>query len=163
MGSKRKFPRCPTDCPQRDERLGWTGDAQMFIRTACFNMSVASFFTKWLRDLKADQSKENGVPFVIPNVLGRNRLFFICMGRCCCYLSLDNYLCYGDKRILEDQYESMKDWVSYIRKQGENENLWNTGFHFGDWLGLDSKEDSYVGATSKDYIATAFYAYSPEY
>src|SRR5690606_39219915 len=64
------FLDVPTDCPQRDERLGWTGDAQVFIRTACFNMNVASFFAKWLKDLKADQLDNGGVPHVIPHVLG---------------------------------------------------------------------------------------------
>lgn len=67
---------------------------------------------------------------------------------------------YGDKRLLAEQYESMKQWISYIYAQGSNPYLWNTGFHFGDWLALDSKPDSYVGATDRDYVATAFYAYS---
>lgn len=72
------------------------------------------------------------------------------------------YQCYGDIRVLKTQYPSMKAWVEYIRAQGEDEYLWNTGFHFGDWLGLDAKENSYVGATPKELIATAFYAYSTE-
>ena len=70
------------------------------------------------------------------------------------------YQVYGDKRVLEQQYDSMKAWITYMRQQGENEYLWNTGFHFGDWLGLDAKEGSYVGATPRDLIATCFYAYS---
>lgn len=165
-GQKGNFLDVPTDCPQRDERLGWTGDAQVFIRTACFNMNTASFFTKWLRDLKADQLENGGVPFVIPDVLGKigalgeDSHSSAAWGDAAAICPWTIYLCYGDKRILEEQYESMKSWVEYIRKQGDNEYLWNTGFHFGDWLGLDAKEDSYVGATSKDYIATAFYAYS---
>lgn len=67
---------------------------------------------------------------------------------------------YGDVRLLAEQYDSMKRWVHYIHEQGNNPYLWNTGFHFGDWLGLDSKPDSYIGATDKDFVATAFYAYS---
>src|SRR5690606_25449788 len=70
------------------------------------------------------------------------------------------YIAYGDKRILEEQYDSMKAWVSYIKEQGDSPYLWNTGFHFGDWLALDAKADSYIGATDRAYIATAFYAYS---
>lgn len=159
-GQKGNFLDVPTDCPQRDERLGWTGDAQMFIRTACFNMNVALFFTKWLRDLYAEQSAEKGVPFVIPHVLGENDYSSSAWGDASTICPWTIYTCYGDRRILEEQYESMKMWVEYIRAQGDNEYLWNTGFHFGDWVGLDAKPDSYVGATSRDFIATAFYACS---
>ena len=161
-GQKGNFLDVPTDCPQRDERLGWTGDAQMFIHTACFNMNVAPFFSKWLKDLYADQSVDKGIPFVIPQVLDDKSYSSSAWGDAATICPWTIYLCYGDKRILEEQYESMKMWVEYIREQGENEYLWNTGFHFGDWLGLDSKPDSYVGATPKDFIATAFYAYSTE-
>ena len=154
------FLDVPTDCPQRDERLGWTGDAQVFIRTACFNMNVASFFTKWRRDLRAEQRDNGGVPHVIPDVLRDGVHSSSAWGDAAVICPWTIYLCYGDRRLLEEQYESMKAWVEYIRHQGENEYLWNTGFHFGDWLGLDAREGSYVGATATDYIATAFYAYS---
>jgi len=159
-GLKGNFLDVPTDCPQRDERLGWTGDAQMFIRTASYLRNVAPFFAKWTRDLAADQREDGGVPFVIPDVLDQNSHSSAAWGDAAVICPWTIYLCYGDKRILEQQYESMKAWVEYIRRQGEDEYLWNTGFHFGDWLGLDSKPDSYIGATDRDYIATAFYAYS---
>ena len=159
-GLKGNFLDVPTDCPQRDERLGWTGDAQMFIRTAAFLRNIAPFFTKWSRDLAADQREDGGVPFVIPNVLDENSHSSSAWGDAAVICPWTIYLCYGDKRILEEQYGSMTAWVEYIRKQGDDEYLWNTGFHFGDWLGLDSKPDTYVGATDRDYIATAFYAYS---
>ncbi|GBF72445.1 alpha-L-rhamnosidase [Paenibacillus sp. 598K] len=159
-GLKGNFLDVPTDCPQRDERLGWTGDAQMFIRTASYLRNVAPFFAKWTRDLAADQLEDGGVPFVIPDVLDRNSHSSAAWGDAAVICPWTIYLCYGDKRILEQQYDSMKAWVEYIRRQGDDEHLWNTGFHFGDWLGLDSKPDSYVGATDRDYIATAFYAYS---
>jgi Alpha-L-rhamnosidase N-terminal domain./Bacterial alpha-L-rhamnosidase. len=161
-GQKGNFLDLPTDCPQRDERLGWTGDAQMFIRTACFNMNVAPFFTKWLRDLFAEQTPDRGVPFVIPDVLSGKGETSSAWGDAATIGPWTIYTCYGDKRILEEQYESMKQWVEYIANQGTDRYLWNTGFHFGDWLGLDSKPDSYVGATPTDFIATAFYAYSTE-
>ncbi|OKP99100.1 glycoside hydrolase family 78 protein [Paenibacillus sp. P46E] len=159
-GQKGNFVDVPTDCPQRDERLGWTGDAQMFIRTSAYLMNVAPFFTKWLKDLAADQLDHGGVPFVIPNVLGENEHSSAAWGDAAVICPWTLYQCYGDKRILEQQYPSMQGWVEYIRQQGSDEFLWNTGFHFGDWLGLDAKPDSYSGATDTDYIATAFYAYS---
>ncbi|MFC4597590.1 family 78 glycoside hydrolase catalytic domain [Cohnella hongkongensis] len=159
-GLKGNFLDVPTDCPQRDERLGWTGDAQMFIRTAAYLRNIAPFFAKWCRDLAADQREDGGVPFVVPNVLDDNSHSSSAWGDAAVICPWTIYLCYGDKRILEEQYDSMKAWVEYIRKQGDDEHLWNTGFHFGDWLGLDSKPDTYIGATDRDYIATAFYAYS---
>jgi alpha-L-rhamnosidase len=159
-GQKGNFVDVPTDCPQRDERLGWTGDAQVFIRTACYNMNTALFFKKWLQDLAADQLPNGGVPFVVPHVLAADSYSSSAWGDAAVICPWTVYLCFGDVKILENQYESMKAWVEYIRKQGENEYLWNTGFHFGDWLGLDSKEGSYFGATANDLISTAYYAYS---
>ncbi|MDF2836064.1 MAG: alpha-L-rhamnosidase, partial [Paenibacillus sp.] len=159
-GQKGNFLDVPTDCPQRDERLGWTGDAQMFIRTSAHLMNVAPFFSKWLRDLASEQREDGGVPFVIPHVLKETSHSSASWGDAAVICPWVLYQCYGDKRILERQYGSMKAWIEYIRRQGDNEYLWNTGFHFGDWLGLDSKPDSYVGATDRELIATAFYAYS---
>ncbi|MGN8647335.1 family 78 glycoside hydrolase catalytic domain [Gracilibacillus sp. HCP3S3_G5_1] len=169
-GLKGNFLDVPTDCPQRDERLGWTGDAQMFIRTASYLANVGPFFTKWLRDLEADQDEDGGVPFVVPNVLETMEephehtqpkpFSSAAWGDAAVICPWTIYIAYGDTRILQEQYHSMKAWISYIKKQGENPFLWNTGFHFGDWLALDSKPDSYIGATDRSYIATAFYAYS---
>lgn len=159
-GQRGNFLDVPTDCPQRDERLGWTGDAQVFIRTAAFNYEVALFFTKWLRDLKADQHENGGVPFVIPDVLEPKDHSSSAWGDAAVICPWTLYQVYSDKRVLEQQYDSMKAWITYMRSQGENEYLWNTGFHFGDWLGLDAKEGSYIGATPRDLIATCFYAYS---
>ena len=93
-GQKGNFVDVPTDCPQRDERLGWTGDAQAFCRTAAYNMDVSSFFTKWLKDVAADQKPGGEIPDVIPDVLNKqglcNCLNFSRMGRCCCYSTMDN-------------------------------------------------------------------------
>lgn len=161
-GQKGNFVDVPTDCPQRDERLGWTGDAQMFIRTSAYLMNVAPIFSKWLKDLSADQLEHGGVPFVIPHVLDENSHSSAAWGDAAVICPWTIYQCYGDKRILEQQYSSMQGWVEYIRRQGTDEFLWNTGFHFGDWLGLDAKQGSYIGATERDYIATAFYAYSAQ-
>jgi alpha-L-rhamnosidase len=159
-GQRGNFVDVPTDCPQRDERLGWTGDAQVFIRTGMFNYQSGPFFTKWLRDLKADQFEDGGVPFVIPDVLPDGESSSTAWGDAAVICPWTVYIVNGDKRLLAEQYESMKKWVEFIRCQGENEWLWSTGFQLGDWLGLDAKENSYIGATSRDFIATAFYAYS---
>ncbi|CAM3544017.1 MULTISPECIES: alpha-L-rhamnosidase [Saccharibacillus] len=159
-GQRGNFLDIPTDCPQRDERLGWTGDAQVFIRTAAFNYGVSPFFTKWLKDLAAEQLPSGGVPFVVPNVLGEDAHSSAAWGDAAVICPWTIYLCYGDRRILDEQYDSMTGWVEYVRAQGENELLWNTGFHFGDWLGLDAEENGYVGATPRDLIGTAFFAYS---
>src|SRR5690606_31962589 len=103
---------------------------------------------------------DGGVPHVIPDVLGDHDHSSAAWGDAAVIVPWTIYVAYGDKRILEEQYESMKAWISYIRKQGNEEYLWNTGTHFGDWLALDAKPDTRAGATDKDYIATAFYAYS---
>jgi alpha-L-rhamnosidase len=160
-GMKGNFLDVPTDCPQRDERLGWTGDAQMFARTAAYLSNVAPFFRKWLHDLKAEQAGlGGGVPFVVPNILSDKAQSSAAWGDAAVIVPWTLYLCYGDKHILDEQYGSMTAWVTFIRNQGDNEYLWNSGFHFGDWLALDSRPDSYIGATERDFVATAFYAYS---
>ncbi|MGV2886723.1 family 78 glycoside hydrolase catalytic domain [Paenibacillus taichungensis] len=166
-GQKGNFVDVPTDCPQRDERLGWTGDAQMFIRTSSYLMNTAPFFTKWLRDLQADQGEDGGIPFYVPDLRSSTSDGWAdtnhssaAWGDAAVICPWTIYEMYGDVRLLAEQYDSMKRWINYIHAQGENPYLWNTGFHFGDWLGLDSKPDSYIGATDKDFVATAFYAYS---
>lgn len=163
-GQRGNFLDVPTDCPQRDERLGWTGDAQVFIRTASYNYDVRRFFTKWLADLKADQFENGGVPAVIPNVL-KDPLWDSThnssgWGDAAVICPWQMYLTYGDKEILARQYDSMKKWIDYIQCQSDNRYLWNSGPHYGDWCGLDAAEGSYVGATPKELIATAYYAYS---
>ncbi|WP_145148626.1 alpha-L-rhamnosidase [Paenibacillus xylanexedens] len=166
-GQKGNFLDVPTDCPQRDERLGWTGDAQMFVRTSSYLMNTAPFFTKWLRDLEADQGEDGGIPFFVPDLRsstsegwGDTSHSSAAWGDAAVICPWTIYEMYGDARLLAEQYGSMQRWIEYIHVQGDNPYLWNTGFHFGDWLGLDSKPDSYVGATDTDYVATAFYAYS---
>lgn len=158
-GQKGNFLDVPTDCPQRDERMGWTGDAQVFARTACFNYDVAAFYTKWLKDLAADQFDDGSVPWVIPDVLYRGGS--AAWADASVIVPWTVYLSYGDKRILNEQYESMKAWVGYMQKQSGDEYLWNKGQHFGDWLAFNTTRSDYPGATTdKDLIATAFFAYS---
>lgn len=160
-GQRGNFVDIPTDCPQRDERLGWTGDAQVFIPTACYNFAVGPFFRKWLRDLAADQRADGGVPHVIPDVLpGANNHSSTAWGDAATICPWTLYRAYGDKKVLKDQYPSMKAWVDYMTAQGDNPLLYNTGFHFGDWVALDAGQGEYIGATNTDLIATAYYARS---
>lgn len=163
---KGNFLDVPTDCPQRDERLGWTGDAQIFARTAAFNMEVAGFFTKWLADLAADQQADGAVPHVVPDVLsenGRGSSASAAWADAAVIVPWTIYQSYGDTRILERQYPSMKAWVEYMRRQAGEAHIWRSGVHFGDWLAFATTAPDYPGATTgKDLIATAFYAHSTD-
>lgn len=159
-GQKSNFLDIPTDCPQRDERLGWTGDAQVFVRTASLNFDAERFFKKWLHDLAADQGRDGCVPHVVPNIfddMGGSSAWSDAAVIC----PWEIYRTYGDKKILEDQFDSMKAWIDWMRERSENGKR-SGGSHFGDWLGLDSPEGSYKGSTPDDLIATAYYKYSTE-
>ena len=162
-GQQGNFLDVPTDCPQRDERLGWTGDAQAFSATAAFNKNVDNFFSKWLKDVAADQLPTGSVPFVIPNVLGPGSAGSTGWADVCTIIPWNMYLAYGDKRILEHQYPSMKAWVDYMSKNSKND-LWNTGFHFGDWLFYRPFDDNdgRAAVTDKYLIAQCFYAHSTQ-
>jgi alpha-L-rhamnosidase len=161
-GQKGNFLDVPTDCPQRDERLGWTGDAQVFSRTATFNMGVNNFFSKWLKDLAADQLPNGIVPFVIPDVL-KAPVGSTGWADASTIIPWNIYLAYGDRKLLEEQYSSMKSWVEYMHGQSKND-LWNTGFHFGDWLFYrpDDDNDGRAAVTDKYLIAQCFYAHSTQ-
>ena len=159
-GQKGNFLDVPTDCPQRDERLGWTGDAQVFSMTAAFNFDVAAFYTKWMKDFTADQLENGRVPHVIPDVL-KGDGGATAWADASIIVPWTVYQVYGDKRILSDQYKSMKAWVEYMHTRAGTKNLWTGDAHFGDWLAFASNSSSYPGATTeKDLIATAYYAYS---
>ena len=176
-GQKGNFLDVPTDCPQRDERLGWTGDAQVFARTACFNADVASFFTKWLADVSADQQRSGAVPYVIPNILslGTGDRETVAEGRAtdasgsagwadaAVVVPWTIYLCYGDTRILEKQYPSMKAWVDYIANSAGDSYLWTKDHTFGDWCAFSTNQPDYPGATTdKDLIRQAYFAHSTD-
>ena len=160
-GQRGNFLDVPTDCPQRDERLGWTGDAQAFSRTATFNFGVNNFFSKWLKDVAADQEPNGAVPFVVPNVLGHGAVASAGWADVATIIPWNMYLAYGDKKLLETQYPSMKAWVKYMT-DASKENLWNTGFHFGDWLFYRPNDDNdgRSAVTDKYLIAQCFYANS---
>jgi len=159
-GQKGNFLDVPTDCPQRDERLGWTGDAQVFAPTAAYNFDVAAFYTKWLGDVAADQLEDGKVPHVVPDVL-QGASGATAWADAAIIVPWTNYLSYGDRRILDDQYSSMKKWVEFMRKRAGDSYLWTGDQHFGDWLAFATTRSDYPGATTeKDLIATAYYAYS---
>jgi alpha-L-rhamnosidase len=173
-GQKGNFVDVPTDCPQRDERMGWTGDAQVFARTAAFNMDVAGFFAKWLGDVAADQHPNGSVPHVVPDVLSASsQLSMVPAGEfaggsaawadAAVIIPWTMHLVYGDRRLLERQYPSMKAWVEYVRGQAGEDLVWSEGRHFGDWLAFATTQSDYPGATTgKDLIATAFFAHSTD-
>ena len=162
-GQKGNFLDVPTDCPQRDERLGWTGDAQVFSRTAAFNYGVNNFFAKWMKDVAADQLENGSVPFVIPNVLGAGSAGSTGWADAATIIPWNMYLAYGDKKILEDQYASMKAWQGFMEKNSKDD-LWATGFHFGDWLFYRPFDDNdgRAAVTDKYLIAQCFFAHTTE-
>ncbi len=163
-GQKGNFLDVPTDCPQRDERLGWTGDAQAFVRTAAYNMDVAAFFTKWLKDVAAEQSDAGAIPFVVPNVLGSVRAS-AGWADVVTIAPWTMYQVYGDKELLATQYPSMKKYVDFVRKDAGRNYIWEDGSVFGDWLFFKPELSKWTvpdGHTDQDLIATAFYAYSTQ-
>lgn len=160
-GQKGNFLDIPTDCPQRDERMGWTGDAQVFVGTAAFQMDVYAFFRKYGYDMGKEQEKRDGlVPMIVPamNIKDGGSSAWADSAT---IIPWTLYVYYGDKTILEGQYESMKSWVDYIRKQdieSGNRYLWSVGFHFGDWLAMDWEGTGMpTGATEIPYISSCYY------
>lgn len=160
-GQRGNFLDIPTDCPQRDERLGWTGDAQVFCGTASYNFDTALFFRKWMRDMAAETTDEWGVPHVIPNILG-DQAGAAAWSDAATIIPWTIYQVYGDRGMLEEQFHMMRQWVDYIHARVEDNGLWQTGFQYGDWLALDIESGSTgrTGGTDKYLVANAYYAYS---
>ncbi|MDE7313127.1 MAG: glycoside hydrolase family 78 protein [Eubacterium sp.] len=158
-GQKGNFLDVPTDCPQRDERLGWTGDAQVFVKAASYNYDVETFFRKWLHDMAADQREDGAIGQVIPDYMPKAKPS-AAWGDAAVICPWQIYLCYGNKQVLTEQFACMKRWVDYITRSTKTPYLWTGGEHFGDWLGLDAPSGSFKGSTREELIASAFYAYS---
>ncbi|RYY62757.1 MAG: alpha-L-rhamnosidase [Chitinophagaceae bacterium] len=159
-GQRGNFLDVPTDCPQRDERLGWTGDAQAFFRTASYNYDVKSFFSKWMKDVAADQRPDGAVTHVVPDVLNTDggSSGWSDVGT---IIPWQMYEVYGDKQILVDQYASMKKWIGYMESHTDSLDLYRYGWHYGDWLSYRSGDDGGTDAiTDKFEIAQCFYAHS---
>jgi len=159
-GQRGNFLDVPTDCPQRDERLGWTGDAQVFVKTAAYNYDIEKFFTKWLADMAVDQCSDGSIPHVIPScATGSGSAAWDDAATICPW---QIYMTYGNSDILRRQFACMKKYVDFITATTKDANLWTGGTHYEDWLGLDAPSGSYKGSSRADFIASAFYAYSTE-
>lgn len=158
-GQKGNYLDIPTDCPQRDERLGWTGDAQVFCRTAAINYDVERFFEKWLGDVMAEQGEDGSVTGVVPFVTHSPNVS-AGWGDAATICPWEIYLAYGNKDLLKKHFPMMKKWVDYMHASGKEEYLWLDHTHFGDWLAMDAGDGVYKGATPVDLIASAFYAHS---
>lgn len=181
----------PTDCPQR-ERAGWTGDMQVYAPTACFNMDVYSFLRKWLYNMRLEQLQDGQIPNIIPSMpsdklVGNSQSEHICSaawGDACLIVPYTLYMKYGDIRILEENFDMMLRWMQYVEKQAatsflkpEHEYtmkeiqvqkyLWNTEFHFGDWLYPSKAHDGMsnpieTAMETKEYVASAYFAYTSD-
>jgi len=161
-GFRGNFLDIPTDCPQRDERLGWTGDAQVFFRTASFNGGVDAFFRKWLATLSCEQKEDGSVPRTIPDVYpaSSSRNHAAGWADCATIIPWQHYLAFGDRSILEAQYPSMKAWADYCLANADSYLYNKLNQPFGDWL-FYSKNDDRRGdsaVTSRHLIAQCFFA-----
>ncbi len=163
-GQRGNFLDVPTDCPQRDERMGWTGDAQAFCGTAMYQTDCAAFYAKFMRDMLTEQqNRDGGVPHVVP------AFHLVCQPVCAwsdaaCIIPWTMYTFYGDRLLLSQQYESMRLWADWIYRLDEKtggSRLWQAGFHYADWLALDAAHPaSCTGGTDRDFIASCYYYYS---
>lgn len=164
-GQKSNFVDFPTDCPQRDERLGWTGDAQVFCGTASYNMDTSAFYHKFLHDLRTEQVKLDGIlPGVIPVFDPEAAIFSSIWGDIATFLPTVLYEHYGDSCALKEYYPMMKDWVDKITKEDKARGqryLFDYGNQLGDWLALDGRtQQSMKGGTDEYYIGSCYYAAS---
>jgi alpha-L-rhamnosidase len=164
-GQRGNFIEVPTDCPQRNERLGWMGDAQVFIRTAAWNRDVAGFFNKWQRDISDAQGPEGEFPAVVPHVNGVPQDGGPAWADAGIICPWTIYLCYGDTTLLRTHYGSLKRFIAYLKAKAKNLirvhpdlGIWQG---FGDWLALDGS-GKVDGGSPKDLIGTALFAYSTE-
>ncbi len=173
-GLRDNFLDIPTDCPQRDERLGYTGDALIFLSTAACLRNVALFFEKWLQDLKYEQSLGAGIPTTVPNILGPGGGIAI-WHDAAAIVPWTLYQNYGDRTFLEEQFDSMVSCVEYYRTMAGEEGLIKTGQQLGDWVSMDVPRGPMLkrteevwnleliekmGATDPYYVANVYYAYS---
>ena len=180
---RSNFFSVPMDCPQR-ERAGWTGDIQVYIPTACFNMDVYAFMRRWLHQMRMEQTKVGAIPVVVPYSPGYKAMqksvlqFFEDIsegaedtssgwGEAAVVVPWTLYQYYGDRRILEENYEMMEKWLAYIQTQARG-FLWDSGFHFGDWLYPSAKNEDgtsnafAAAAITGKYTAPLMYAYDAQ-
>ena len=151
-GQRDNFLEIPTDCPQRDERLGWTGDAEVFCAAAAFNMNVAAFFQKWLRDQREAQFENGSGAHIAPNILGPRSGDSPAWADALVICPWTMYQRYGDRRFLTENYDSMKRWIAF--QKATSNHLIRPNIGFGDWLALDKID------TPRSLIGTAYFAYT---
>ncbi len=166
-GQLGNYIAVPTDCPQRDERLGWTGDAQVFIKAAAHNYDVSGFMKNWLTDCMAMQERVGAIPYFVPffymfspKEFKPNNYPRAAWSDCITIIPWELYMTYGDRSVLEDCFEAMKKHVDGMTAVTTTQYLYTGKDQYGDWLGLDSPEGSYKGSSNEDIISSAYYAYS---
>ncbi|WP_235939777.1 alpha-L-rhamnosidase [Occultella kanbiaonis] len=156
-GTRGNFLDVPTDCPQRDERLGWTGDIQVFARTAAFLFDVDGFLSSWLRDLAADQRPDGGVPVVVPDVLRDENVIATAWGDAATMVPWVLYRRYGDLDLLRRQLPSMRAWVDRLWAEVDDSALWRTGFQYGDWLDPTAPPEDAAAAQADPHVIQQAY------
>lgn len=165
-GGKSNFMDIPTDCPQRDERQGWTGDIAVFASTACFNFDMSRFFDKWLLDMRSEQARTGGIPMVVPRA-GDNWpvLATSCWGDSCILVPWAEYLARGNSELLRKQYPAMKKflkaakwWSGLMAFTPTSRHIWHFPFHFGDWCAPDESARDWM--KKGKWVATAYFANS---
>ena len=161
-GKRGNFIDMPTDCPQRDERMGWTGDAEVFSPTAMLQSDTYAFYRKYLYDMATEQAEHaGGVPDVIP-------AFGVYNGGTCAWgdattiIPWNLYQASGDDAILREHYDAMKSWVDFMKREEDRDHAYTRKFHYGDWLALDGDGgiDSVKGGTADEYCAAVYYLFS---
>jgi len=157
------FLDIPTDCPQRDERMGWTGDIQVFSPTACYLYDSAGFLASWLAELAAEQGENGIVPFVVPKVAIGADTGTAVWGDASTIVPWVLYQSYGDLGLLRTQFSSMRGWVDHVASLAGESRLWDRGFQFGDWLDPAAPADRPEAArTASEIVATAYLARSAD-
>lgn len=155
------FLDVPTDCPQRDERCGWTADANVFAETAAYNYDVRRFFRKWLRDLCLEQRADGSIPYVVPNVGGGAGTAAL-WADAVTMVPFTMYTMYGDLAFLEECYPAMRKYAEKVLSQMQG-GLIVQGFQYGDWLALDRDElmpATGPGSTDSYFVANVFFQHS---
>jgi alpha-L-rhamnosidase len=156
-GMRGNFLSIPTDCPQRDERLGWTGDIQVFAPTASYLFDCDGFLASWLEDLALEQTEDGTVPFIVPNVLDWSRAPAAAWGDAAAVVPTVLHERFADRTVLERQYPSMRAWVDRVAAIAGPRRLWEGDFQFGDWLDPDAPADEPGRAkTDPDIVAGAY-------
>lgn len=163
---KSNFVDIPTDCPQRDERQGWTGDMTIFVHTACFNFEMSAFLKKWLLDVKTEQSKMGAIPFVIPSRPGITpKITTSCWGDCCILVPWSLYMSEGDKAVLQQMYPTIKRYLADVRRWAalslpiyRSPYILSLPFQFGDWCAPNGGVSDWL--KRGPWVGTAYFAHS---